>query len=103
VTVAGEPPEELPTSVETAAYFAVAECLGNVVKHTAATRASVTFEPDPRTLRITVFDDGSGGASLSAGTGLRGIADRLDAVDGTLRIESPSGGPTRVVVTVPVR
>ncbi|MGI5239148.1 sensor histidine kinase [Dactylosporangium sp. CA-139066] len=103
VTVVGESPAELPTAVETAAYFAVAECLGNVVKHTTATHATVTFSPDPRTLRITVSDDGAGGADSGAGTGLRGIADRLDAVDGTVRIDSPPGGPTRVTITAPTR
>ena len=103
VTVVGEPPAALPTSVETAAYFAVAECLGNVVKHTSATRATVTFATAPLMLRITVEDDGPGGADLAAGTGLRGIMDRLDAVDGTLRIDSPRAGPTRITITLPTR
>ncbi|GAA4257752.1 sensor histidine kinase [Dactylosporangium darangshiense] len=103
VTVEGDPPAGLEPAVETAAYFAVAECLGNVVKHTAATHATVTFEPAPHALRIAVEDDGPGGAAFGGGTGLRGIADRLDAVDGTLRIASPRGGPTRITVTVPLQ
>ncbi|GAA2383191.1 sensor histidine kinase [Dactylosporangium salmoneum] len=102
VTVTGAPPASLPAAVATAAYFAVAECLGNVVKHSAATRASVAFAVSAGTLRIEVEDDGKGGADASSGTGLRGIAERLDAVDGTLRVHSPAGGPTRVTLRLPL-
>jgi len=101
---AGQSPLSLPAATETAAYFAVAECLSNVVKHAGATAAEVTFDqPAPDTLRITVLDDGAGGADPAAGSGLRGIADRLEAVDGTLTVASPPGGPTLVTITVPVR
>jgi signal transduction histidine kinase len=102
VTVTGEPPSSLPAATETAAYFAVAECLGNVVKHAVATSAEVAFADVPDALWITVTDDGVGGADLAHGSGLRGIADRLEAVDGTLVLESPLGGPTRVTITVPL-
>jgi signal transduction histidine kinase len=102
VTVTGNPPPGLPVATETAAYFAVAECLGNVVKHSGATAARVTFADRPRTLQVTVDDDGAGGADPAGGSGLRGIMDRLDAVDGRLTIASPVGGPTRVTVTVPL-
>ncbi|WP_432993435.1 sensor histidine kinase [Dactylosporangium sp. CA-233914] len=101
VTVTGEAPGGLPPAAQTAAYFAIAECLTNVVKHSTATRATVTFAPSRTALRVTVEDDGRGGADLSAGTGLRGIAERLDAVDGTLRVHSPRGGPTTATITVP--
>jgi signal transduction histidine kinase len=102
VTVSGEPPPRLPAAVETAAYFAVSECLGNVVKHSGATRATVGFTPARAALRVEVEDDGTGGADAARGTGLRGISERLEAVDGTLRISSPRGGPTRVTITIPL-
>ncbi|WP_433219902.1 sensor histidine kinase [Dactylosporangium sp. CS-047395] len=101
VTVTGDVPDELPPAVETSAYFAIAECLANVVKHSAATAATVTFAATATTLRITVHDNGRGGADLALGTGLRGIADRLDAVDGTLHLDSPPGGPTTAAIGLP--
>ena len=97
VTVTGEPPSPLSPAVETAAYFAVAEALSNVVKHSGATRAEVIFERDA----IRIVDDGRGGADPSRGTGLRGIADRLEAVDGTVTIVSPAGGPTELTLMIP--
>jgi signal transduction histidine kinase len=97
VTVTGSPPSPLPAAVETAAYFAVAEALSNVVKHSGATAARVSFEDD----RITVTDDGRGGASRERGTGLRGIAERLEAVDGRLEVVSPAGGPTELTLRIP--
>ncbi|MCO5969563.1 sensor histidine kinase [Actinoallomurus soli] len=102
VTVTGDPPRALPAALETAVYFAVAECLSNVVKHSEATAAEVVFTGDPDVLRVTVTDDGVGGASPAGGTGLRGIIDRLDAVDADLHVSSPSGGPTVVTITVPL-
>jgi signal transduction histidine kinase len=95
VTVAGSP-GSLSPAAETAAYFAVAEGLSNVVKHSGATAAEVIFEGT----KITVIDDGAGGADPD-GSGLRGIAERLEAVDGTLTIVSPAGGPTELVITIP--
>lgn len=92
----------LPAPVESAAYFAVAECLANTVKHAAASRAWVTGRYDGDRLRITVGDDGHGGAEPS-GSGLGGIARRLDAFDGDLRVLSPAGGPTVVELEVPCR
>jgi signal transduction histidine kinase len=97
VTVTGEPPSPLAAAAETAAYFAVAEALSNVVKHSGATSARVIFDGD----RITVGDNGRGGAKAGGGSGLRGIADRLEAVDGTLRIVSPAGGPTELTIKIP--
>ncbi|MBU2666045.1 sensor histidine kinase [Actinoplanes bogorensis] len=98
-TVEGEVASALTPAVETAAYFAVAECLGNIVKHSGATSASVRFEPP---LRATVIDNGHGGADPAAGSGLRGITDRLEAVDGRLDVTSPPGGPTKITITIPV-
>jgi len=102
VTVTGDPPPDLPAAVETAVYFAVAECLTNVVKHSGATAAEVAFIDHPGELRLTVTDNGAGNADPARGTGLRGIIDRLDAVDAALRVSSPRGGPTRVTITVPL-
>jgi len=101
VTVTGEPPAALPAATETAAYFAVAECLSNIVKHSGATLAEVAFADHPDALRITVTDDGMGGADPANGSGLRGIADRLEAVDGRLEVYSPLAGPTLVTITIP--
>lgn len=92
----------LPAPVESAAYFAVAECLANTVKHARAGRAWVTGRYDGDRLRITVGDDGRGGAD-AAGSGLTGVARRLDAFDGDLRVLSPAGGPTLIELEVPCR
>jgi signal transduction histidine kinase len=101
-TVTGDPPPELPTAIETAVYFAVAECLTNVVKHAGATAADVAFTEHPGGLRLTVTDNGAGGADPARGTGLRGIIERLDAVDAVLDVASPPGGPTRITITMPL-
>lgn len=101
VTVAvGGVDERLPDPVESAAYFAVAECLANVVKHADATRAYVTGSHDGALLRLVVGDDGRGGAD-PAGTGLTGIARRLAAFDGTVTVDSPPGGPTVIALEIP--
>ncbi|MEV6850440.1 histidine kinase [Actinoplanes sp. NPDC051411] len=97
VTVTGQPPSLLPAAVETAAYFAVAECLSNVVKHSGATMAEVAFVDRG----ITVTDNGRGGADPMKGSGLRGIAERLEAVDATLAMRSPAGGPTELTIEIP--
>jgi signal transduction histidine kinase len=91
----------LPAPVESAAYFALAEAVTNVIKHSGATAASVRIEHRSGTLHLQVTDNGSGGADESLGTGLRGIGRRLSAFDGTLDVSSPAGGPTVVTMTVP--
>ncbi|AIY18765.1 sensor histidine kinase [Pimelobacter simplex] len=101
VAVAVDVPR-LPAPVESAAYFAVAECLANTVKHAAAGRSWVSGSYDGDTLRLLVGDDGRGGAD-PAGSGLSGVARRLDAFDGTLSVDSPEGGPTTVRMEVPCR
>jgi signal transduction histidine kinase len=88
-------------SIEAVAYFVVSETLTNVAKHTHASRCEVTVERIGDRLRIVVSDDGEGGASEGNGSGLRGLAQRAAAVDGTLTIDSPSGGPTRITVELP--
>jgi signal transduction histidine kinase len=94
-------------SVEAVAYFIVSEALTNVAKHAQATQAEVTVTRDGDVLRIAVTDDGSGGAApaegddAGAGTGLRGLGQRAAAVDGTLTIDSPPGGPTVITAELP--
>jgi signal transduction histidine kinase len=87
--------------VETAAYFAVLECLANVTKHADAEHAWVELERRGDLLVVVVGDDGRGGADPAGGTGLRGVARRLAALDGTVRVSSPAGGPTLVTLEVP--
>ena len=96
VTLPGRP----PTPIESAMYFAVAECLANVVKHASASRGTVELTWDDGLLRAAVTDDGVGGASLDRGSGLAGVARRLDALDGRMEVVSPVGGPTVVTLEV---
>jgi signal transduction histidine kinase len=93
--------ERYPPAVEAAAYFLVAEALTNVAKYAQATLAQVELHRAGHELVVTVVDDGVGGADMDAGSGLRGLQDRLSAVDGTLAIESPPGGGTRLRATLP--
>jgi signal transduction histidine kinase len=94
--------ERLPEAVEAAAYFVVAEALTNVVRHSGADRAEVGIHRDNGRLRVEVRDDGAGGAD-GAGSGLRGLADRVAALDGRLRVEDPAGGGTVVRAEIPLR
>ena len=89
-------PDRLPMSVETTAYFLVAEALTNVGKYARASRASVTVRVAGDELDIEVLDDGVGGANPAAGSGLRGLADRVAALQGALDVTSPPGRGTRI-------
>jgi signal transduction histidine kinase len=91
----------LADPVESAAYFAVSETLTNAVKHSGATRIWIDLRHDGSTLRITVGDDGRGGADPARGSGLSGIAKRLSAFDGRLNLSSPVGGPTLITMDMP--
>jgi signal transduction histidine kinase len=97
------PAERFSPIIESTAYFVVAEALANVAKHAEASEASVTIAVQPGWLRITVADDGRGGAAAdrSSGSGLAGLEDRVAAVSGTLTIESPIGEGTRVLAALP--
>ena len=95
--------DRLPVAVETAAYFAVSEALANVVKHAGAGLVAVDVRIACGRLLIDVTDDGCGGASADAGSGLRGLTDRVGALDGRVAIESPPGAGTRVQVEIPIR
>jgi signal transduction histidine kinase len=89
------------TPVESAAYFAVAEALANMVRHSRAHSGSVTLGHADGTLTMVVTDDGRGGADPTGGTGLRGIEGRLAAFDGTITLSSPPGGPTVITMELP--
>jgi signal transduction histidine kinase len=87
---------------EATAYFAVSECLTNVAKHAGATRAVVVARQDGTRVCIEVRDDGCGGATPGAGTGLSGLVDRIEAAAGCLRIDSPAGEGTTVRIELPL-
>ncbi|QXJ20814.1 sensor domain-containing protein [Actinomadura graeca] len=89
------------STVEAVAYFVVSEALTNVVRHARASSVDIMVLRRGETLRVSVADDGEGGADPSRGTGLTGLARRVRSVDGTFRITSPAGGPTTVTVELP--
>jgi signal transduction histidine kinase len=101
VQVIGAPSERLPEHVEMAAFFIVSEALTNVAKHARASSAVVEFDRTVVLLIVEVRDDGVGGASADAGTGLRGLADRVEALGGRLMVWSPVGRGTRVRAEIP--
>ena len=90
-----------PAPVESAVYFAVAECLANVGKHSGARQAWVRLSHGDGVLTAVVGDDGRGGADPAAGTGMRGVMRRLSAFDGTMMVSSPDRGPTIVTLEIP--
>ncbi|WP_217237736.1 sensor domain-containing protein [Streptomyces sp. AC555_RSS877] len=103
VKVTADLPARPAAAIEGIAYFTVSELLQNISKHSGARTASVdVWQADDRLL-IQVWDDGHGGARLDGGTGMRGLADRLGAVDGLFVIDSPPGGPTVVTAELPWR
>jgi signal transduction histidine kinase len=91
----------LPGPVESAAYFVVAEALANAAKHAGATEIGVRITRHRDLLVVEVIDDGAGGADPARGTGLRGLVDRVAAVDGRLTVTSPAGGPTVIRAELP--
>ena len=101
VEIIGTARGRLPDPIELAAYFFVSEALTNVAKHARATHTTVTIEREQGRLRLTVADDGIGGANTSRGSGLGGLADRLAALDGTLTVHSEPGAGTELVTTIP--
>ena len=94
--------ERLPPAIERCAYFVVVEALANVAKHSDAHRCEVALRKDPWALVIEVRDDGVGGAVVAPGGGLAGLRDRAQALDGTLLVSSPAGGPTVLRVELPI-
>jgi signal transduction histidine kinase len=95
-------PERLPAALEATAYFIVAEALTNVVRHARARRAQIAAALDGGVLRLQIRDDGVGGARSDGSSGLLGLRDRVAAVNGELRVDSPRGEGTMVVATLPV-
>jgi signal transduction histidine kinase len=102
VEVSGVPTLRLPSPVESTAYFVTAEALTNVAKYAQAEQAFVHLSVQDDCLHLQVGDDGIGGADPS-GTGLRGLRDRVDALDGALEVHSPPGGGTTVRVELPLQ
>lgn len=95
-------PDRPTPAIETIAYFCAAELLTNVIKHSGARRAVVHAAQQDGVLRLRVTDDGLGGATLGAGSGLTGLLQRIRTVDGGMEITSPAGGPTVVTVDLPL-
>jgi signal transduction histidine kinase len=92
-----------PATIEATAYFVVAEALTNVARHAGATRANVAMGEQDGQLIVEVHDDGQGGADPSAGSGLRGLQDRLAAAGGTLTVRSPVGHGTTIRAAIPLK
>jgi signal transduction histidine kinase len=97
------PEERLPGPVEAAAYYVIAESLTNVAKYAQASAATVRVSCENGHAVVEVRDDGIGGADAGTGTGLRGLADRVEALAGRLEVESPAGGGTRVRAEIPLQ
>ena len=100
--VLGVPEERLPARVEATAYFVVAEALANVAKYAEATHAGVRVDHQDDRLVLEIRDDGVGGADPTAGSGLRGLADRVGALDGRLEVDSAPGWGTRIRAELPL-
>jgi signal transduction histidine kinase len=94
--------ERFPAPVEAAAYFVCSEALANVAKYGNASRVGIRIAREDTRLTVEVVDDGVGGADPSEGSGLRGLADRVDALGGRFQIESPEGHGTRLVAVLTV-
>jgi signal transduction histidine kinase len=91
----------LPERLEVAAFYLVTESLANIGKHANARSATVDVVPTNGEVVVEVVDDGIGGADTERGSGLRGLADRVEALEGRLRVWSPSGGGTRLRAEIP--
>ncbi|MFF7127316.1 histidine kinase [Streptomyces sp. NPDC008240] len=92
---------EVPAAVEAVAYFAVTEALANIARHSRAAKAAVHVTRNGAMLSAQITDDGTGGADASRGSGLDGLRRRAAALDGTMKISSPPGGPTTITVELP--
>jgi signal transduction histidine kinase len=103
VCVEKTPEVRLPAPVEASVYFFVSEALTNVVKHAQAREATVIVDAENGELMVEVSDDGVGGARTAGGSGLRGLGDRVGALDGTLEVESPPGGGTLLRARIPLK
>jgi signal transduction histidine kinase len=97
------PEQRYPASVEAAGYFVAAEALTNLAKYARASAARVSASQRADSLVLEVEDDGVGGATISAGSGLAGLQDRLAAFNGTLVVDSPPGAGTRIRAEIPLQ
>jgi signal transduction histidine kinase len=95
--------QELPEPIELAAYFIVSESLTNANKYAGASAVEIRVAPEAQAVLIEIVDDGRGGADPASGTGLRGLADRIEALGGRLEIDSPPGTGTRISARLPLR
>jgi signal transduction histidine kinase len=95
------PSERLPAMIEAAVYFVCSEGLANVTKHARATRADIRVALEGDLVKVSIADDGTGGADPSAGSGLKGVADRVEALGGRLVVHSPPAGGTQLRVQIP--
>ena len=93
---------DLPPAVATALYFVAAEGLTNVIKYANAEKAKVQVRLRGDAVEVVVSDDGIGGARIDAGSGLRGLSDRLAALEGELEVDSPLGEGTRLAARIPL-
>jgi signal transduction histidine kinase len=93
--------DRLPEPIEAAVYFVASEALANVDKHARASRATVRVLRSTRDALVEIADDGIGGANDASGSGLRGLADRVEALEGQLRVVSPAGAGTTVTAVIP--
>jgi signal transduction histidine kinase len=103
VQVQVDVPTRPSPTIEAIAYFCVSEALTNVAKHARASAARVDVRIAGELLEVHISDNGIGGADADRGTGLHGLGDRVRAVDGSIEVTSPEGGPTAVVVRLPMR
>ena len=102
VTIAGAPSNRLDEGIEAAVYYLVAETLTNAAKHANASEARIEMTHTNDQVVVTIADNGSGGADAAGGSGLRGLADRIEALGGQFELESPSGGGTLVRAALPL-
>ena len=102
VELAAVPEERLAPPVEAAMYYVVAEAITNVAKYAHASGATVSIDRSNGAATVTVADDGVGGADPAGGSGLRGLAARVEALNGRLDVASPRGGGTRITAEIPV-
>ena len=94
--------DDLPDEIAAAAYFVAAESLANTARYAQADRVEVRIQPRAGELHVEVADDGVGGADLTSGTGLSGLADRVEVLKGCFDVESPAGAGTRVHASIPL-
>jgi signal transduction histidine kinase len=103
VELAAMPRERLPPPVEAAAFYVISEALANIGKYAQASLARVSVTRQDGRAVVEVADDGVGGADPARGSGLRGLVDRVEALDGRLEVESPVGEGTRILVEIPLK